>query len=164
MEKETDEILDMITEEAHNAVGIIATLGELPALPENCTLLPIFDDKILCTVISTHPLAKQKSVSMRTILKYPLAIYQGSHSSSNPVCNLIEQYGLPDYRTVTNNLMVYQNAILNQNAVGFINKSAVQNHTALPEIIDDIVALPIRNIPNLKVYLVSYDIPQRFRS
>lgn len=152
MEKESNEIISLIQEDHVSALGLLTTLGSVPESDDQCAVLPIFDDKLYIALAKDHPLAKQKSVSLRTILKYPLTIYQSSYDFANPVCQLLEEYGTPNYHTITNNLQVYQNAILNQNAIGFINKSGVKNHTALPDIISEVLLLPIKNIPPLSIF------------
>lgn len=159
MEKEAREIRDYIFSHHVAALGLVGSFG-LSAPTEhfpNCKIFPIYADKLHIVIAQSHPLAKQKSVSMHTILKYPLAIYQSSHTIANNVCDLLEAAGIPNYMTITNNLSIYQNAILYQNALGFINKSALKNNTALTKIIDDVVTLPIRNIPPLSFLAITTD-------
>lgn len=157
MEKEAKEITEMIFKDNLPTLGLIGSLGTLPPLPilKSYFSFSIYDDKLYIVISKAHPLANQKSVSLHTILKYPLAIYQGSHASANNVCALLEAAGEPNYLTITNNLKIYQDAILYQNALGFINKSALKNHTALPDIIDDVITLPIRNAPSLSFLAIA---------
>lgn len=152
IEKESNEIIALIKEEFTPALGLLASFDLLPNSDPNFAVFPIYEDKLYIAISKNHSLAKQKSVSLRTILKYPITIYQNSYGFANPVRHLLEEYGAPNYHTITNNLLVYQNAILNQNAIGFINKSALKNHTALPDIISDITVLPIKNCPSLNLY------------
>jgi|GEM_PF-1739056 len=156
MEKEYGEITEMIFQDNTPALGLIGCLGNsLAKNSEKHKIFSIYDDKLYIAIAKSHPLAKQKSVSLHTILKYPLAIYQGSHASANNVRFLLEEAGEPNYLTITNSLSIYQNAILYQNALGFINKSALKNHTALPDIIDDVITLPIRNAPSLSFLAIA---------
>ncbi len=151
MQHETEEIQRLLTE--GNALGIFATFA---APPRDDALIHydfLFSDKLYIAISPLHPLAKQKSVSLRTLLKYPLAIYQNSYAYANPLCHLLEQYGQPDYYTMTNNIDIYQNAIINNQAVGFHVKSAFQKNTAFPQISSDILTMPIKNAPPLFVYL-----------
>ncbi len=151
MQHETEEIQRLLTE--GNALGIFATFA---APPRDDALIHydfLFSDKLYIAISPLHPLAKQKSVSLRTLLKYPLAIYQNSYAYANPLCHLLEQYGQPDYYTMTNNIDIYQNAIINNHAVGFHVKSAFQKNTAFPQISSDILTMPIKNAPPLFVYL-----------
>lgn len=148
MEREATEIYEMIAHEKTPALGLFGTFAP-PVAPIDCRIHPIYNDKLYIVVAKDHPLAKQKSVSLHTILKYPLTIYQGSHATANNVCTLLEEAGKPNYSAITNNLSIYQNTILYQHALGFINKSALKNNTALPEIINEIVTLPVRNCPPL---------------
>lgn len=103
----------------------------------------------------SHPLANQKSVSLHTILKYPIALYQSNPAIANNVCLLLEEIGEPNYLTTTNKYDIYQDAILYLNALGFVNKSAIKNHTALPDIISEVTALPIRDCPPLCFYALA---------
>lgn len=149
MEKETTEIFEMITKDHIPALGFIASFTP-PDMPIDYKSFPIYSDKLYLAISNTHPLAKQKSVSLHTILKYPLALYQSSHLIANNVCTLLESIGQPNYLTITNKYDIYQNAILYSNALGFTTKASIKNHTALPDIISKITTLPIRNCPPIQ--------------
>lgn len=151
MQHETEEIQRLLTE--GNALGIFASFSSPPEDNDLIHYAFLYSDKIYIAISPLHPLAKQKSVSVRTLLKYPLAVFQNSYSYANPLCRLLEQYGQPDYYTMTNNIDIYQDAIINNQAVGFHVKSAFQKNTAFPQISGDIITMPIKNAPPLFVYL-----------
>ena len=151
MQQETEEIQRLLPE--GSALGLFASFSTPPEDNEQIHYAFLRSDKLYIAISPLHPLAKQKSVSIRSLLKYPLAVYQNSYSYANPLCRLLEAYGQPDYYTMTNNIDIYQDAITSGHAVGFHVKSAFQKNTAFPLISQDIITMPIKNAPPLFVYL-----------
>ncbi len=146
IEEETDQIKKIIFDYQEPALGLIAAIEPVQAVP-NQKILQFYQDKLYAVVSLGHPLAKQKSVSLRTLLKYPLAIYQSNYYIANPLKKFLDTCGTPIYQVITNNTQIYRNAISNQHCVAFINKAARKKHTAFQTIADEIVYLPITNIP-----------------
>lgn len=146
IEEETDQIKEIIFDHQEPALGLIATIEPIHA-GDRQKVLQIYQDKLYAVVSLDHPLAKQKSVSLRTLLKYPLAIYQSNYYIANPLKKYLGEFGTPIYQVITNNTSIYRNAIINQHCVAFINKVARKKHTAFQTIADEIVYLPITNTP-----------------
>lgn len=146
IEEETDRIKEIIFDHQEPALGLIATIDPIHA-DDGQKVLQIYQDKLYAVVALNHPLAKQKSVSLRTLLKHPLAIYQSNYYIANPLKKFLDKSGAPIYQIITNNTPLYRNAIVNQHCVAFINKAARKKHTAFQSIADEIVYLPITNIP-----------------
>lgn len=143
MQHEVDEIFQIVLD--GGVLGIVASLEQLSDTPE-LIYRYLAADKTYVAASVNHPLAKQKSVSFKTILKYPLAIYQSSYTQPNLICSVLEQYGKPKYHTITNNVQIYQNVIASNQAVGFINRIAIKNDTVLSNVRDSIVTIPITNM------------------
>lgn len=150
IQQETPEIIESV---AHgDTLGIYVSF-EQPTYDEDILWQPLTTDKLYAVVVPTHPLAKKKSVSIKTILKYPLLILQSGNKYRNPLCDILEKYGNPHYYTITNNYQIYQDVIKKGTAVGFFNHSALKNNTALPQIRDQILTLPIRDFPDIITYV-----------
>ena len=136
------------------AIGIVATFDPIPAADAAHTTISLYKDKLYILVASTHPLARQKSVSIRTLLKYPLAVYQSSYNIANPIRNLLEDCGTPNYQIITNSPRMYEDAILHQDCAGFIKKAGLVNHAALQDILDEVIMLPVTNVPPIQMYAI----------
>lgn len=81
LEEEGATIRRLILEEDRPALGIVATFDPIPAADAAHTTISLYKDKLYILVAATHPLARQKSVSIRTLLKYPLAVYNPATTS-----------------------------------------------------------------------------------
>lgn len=84
---------------------------------------PLSPDNLrLCAVVAAnHPLAKRKSISVKTLLNYPLAIYQVGDAPGS-LQYLLRAYGEPKLALVTSNLFAYERYIASGQAVGFLPK------------------------------------------
>lgn len=154
LEEEGATIRRLILEEDRPALGIVATFDPIPAADAAHTTISLYKDKLYILVASTHPLTRQKSVSIRTLLKYPLAVYQSSYNIANPIRNLLEDCGTPNYQIITNSPRMYEDAILHQDCAGFINKAGLVNHAALQDILDEVIMLPVTNVPPIQMYAI----------
>ncbi len=113
----------------------------------------LFIDKVYAVFSPKHPLAQQKTVSISSILRYPLAIIQSNADCTNPLRTLLEQYGNPDYHIITTNINIYEKAIDNNQAVGFTTKSILKSQTALSELTKNNITVSIKNMPPIYIYL-----------
>lgn len=150
IQQETPEVIESVSQ--GNTLGIYVSFDE-PTYEENILCKSFTTDKLYAVIMPSHPLAKKKSISIKTILKYPLVILQSGNKYRNPLCDILEQFGHPIYDTITNNNLVYQNVIKKGSAVAFSNHSALKNHTALPQIQDAVLTLPIRDFPKITTYI-----------
>lgn len=149
IQQETPEVIESVSH--GDTLGVYVSFDP-PAYEEDILCRPITTDKLYAVIVPTHPLAKKKSISIKTILQYPLVILQSGNKYHNPLCSILEKYGDPHYYTITNNYHVYQDAIKKGLAIGFFTYSALKNNTALPQIRDQILTLPIRNLPDIITY------------
>lgn len=149
IQQETPEIIESVIHD--DVLGIYASF-EQPTYNDDVLCQLLKSDKLYAVIAPTHPLAKKKSISITTILKYPLIVLQSGNNYHNPLCDILEKYGTPNYHTVTNNYQLYQTVIKQGIAVSFWNQSALKSNLALPKIKDQILTLPIRNFPDMKTY------------
>lgn len=134
-----------------NSLAVFVSFDELSDSDE-VLYKQLFIDKVYAIFLPQHPLAKQKTISISSILRYPLAILQ-STSTANPLCTVLEKHGTPNYYTITANPNIYEKAIANNQVVGFINKSALKTRNALSAIIDEAITMPIKNMPPIYIYM-----------
>ena len=121
------------------------------ALSDEAAELPLPEEPVNAVVIGGGTGAP---VSIRTLLKYPLAVYQSSYNIANPIRNLLEDCGTPNYQIITNSPRMYEDAILHQDCAGFINKAGLVNHAALQDILDEVIMLPVTNVPPIQMYAI----------
>jgi len=68
-------------------------------------------------VAENHVLAEQKSVSLRTIAKYPLALYQGHIDLTNYAYDILKKMGKLDIRLTSNNSKIIDQYIISGKAI-----------------------------------------------
>ena len=96
-------------------------------------------------------LSSYKSVSLKTLLNYPL-IFCGSKSKElNLSYLLLRQYGEPITCLVSDNPYVYLQAIVDNNGVGFMSMTLLQNEL-LTGFVDRVKIIPIKE----KVSSINY--------
>ena len=96
------------------AVGITTLFFDQSALPPKVAqykdqLLTklLFTDRIVAFLSKKHPLARQKSISLSSILKHPLALYLVGELQDNMIYHLLKIYGQPQIVFTSQNIAVY---------------------------------------------------------
>lgn len=107
-----------------------------PLLPESYRLCAV--------VAASHPLAKRKSLSVKTLLKYPLALYQAGETPGT-LQKILSAQGQPKLTLVTSNLPVYEQHIATGQAIGFLPK-AVKKENKPSANGQKLVYIPIKEI------------------
>ena len=80
----------------------------------------ILEDK-LCLVASTgHELSRFKTVSLSTVLKYPLALFQASDDSPNPIMDIMPKNSKPKINLITDHIETYCQMIQNGKLVALV--------------------------------------------
>ena len=108
--------------------------------------------KIYALLREKHPLAQQKVVTTRALLKYPMALYQASEKTPNPMLEYMQVFGKVQIVVQTNNIEVYRRYIVDDDVVGFIpqfNNKYLQRHS------DGTVLVPIKDFPVMKIVCLS---------
>lgn len=115
----------------------------------------LFEDKVYATFSVNHPLSQYKSLSFRTVLQYPLAVYLVDDLESHTLYQFLQRR-FPDTKIhiSTNNLQVLEQQIQAGNAVGitpgnfhnfspfYNDKSKVKSvkiKDALPQVVSAII-------------------------
>lgn len=108
----------------------------------------ICECKTYAIVSNQHPLAKQKSVSVRSLHKYPLAIFQAAEKTSSAVMDHMQSYGKMQIAIKTNNFNVYQDYIDSGDVVGFIPRFS-NRIVVHPR--EGTVLIPIHDFPKTRI-------------
>lgn len=115
-----------------------------------CEKLTTFS--VYANISLNHPLSRQKSATIRTILKYPLVLYQQPDTEENDVYDLLKIYGQPNICLTTNNKYLIKNYIEVGKAIGLVGKF---NYKDSLHVNNNIVKLRIRDIPEINILCVS---------
>lgn len=108
----------------------------------------ICECKTYALVSSQHPLSKQKSVSVRSLHNYPLAIFQAAEKTNSAVLDYMRANGKIHVAIKTNNFNVYQNYVDSGDVVGFIPQFSKKLNVKPRE---GTVFLPIKDFPKTHI-------------
>lgn len=123
-------------------------------LLEKCYIEPLFDSKSYVLLTHSHPLSKYKSVSIKSLLKYPLVSYEVGEDDYNLIFDVIAQFGVPNFKLITNSIEIFLEAIFSGQTIGVLNKVMLDNSTAIQEN-NNVTYIPIREALTTSVYAVS---------
>lgn len=117
-------------------------LNRLPlsTLPTTKTL------RLYAITSQTHPLATYKSISTKTLSKYPLALYQSGEDTENPLLTLLTDKHDIKIHLITDNLTIYQHSLLSSSSVGILPKIKSQNADMIFQHFKDFSWIPIKDI------------------
>ncbi|TEB10320.1 LysR family transcriptional regulator [Pelotomaculum propionicicum] len=101
----------------------------------------LFYDKLVIGAGKSSPLSKRKSISLKQLLKYPVAIHQGEDINENWHVKLLKKYGEPKKILKLENPKLFYKVIIEGIAIGFFSKSFLKNFYLL----EDIISIPISN-------------------
>ncbi len=113
--------------------------------PNKITYHPLYTEKSFALVPHDSPLAKHKSISIKTLLKHPLILY-GSASDSI-VMDVIHQFGSIENCSYTSNTQFFYESIANGGFSSIISASLY--HHIDSSLVPHLVLLPLKeNIQN----------------
>lgn len=114
---------------------------------------PLYQYKLQLAVGRQHPLSNHKTVSVKTILKYPLAFFQTYDNLENDLNYLwLNLYGEPTVKYTTNSTKLYLSIIAKGSAIGFFPQTRQFNFKIPIE--EDIILIPIKD--DSSVHTVGY--------
>lgn len=139
--------------------GILDTI--FPELKKftNLTFKPLYQYKICIIAGSSSPIARYKTVSMRTVLKYPIVLTRRSAMEDNLSYRWLKLYGEPNIRYNTLDMHIYDHLIASGQAIGF---TSVQRHCGMnTEKKPGTVLIPLRDEGSTSTvgYIYRSDIP-----
>lgn len=103
----------------------------------------LFVDRAAIFLSRDSPLARQKSVSMSSVIKHPLAMYLVGKEEDNHICTILREYGQPKLAFISHNMTLYMQAIAQGNCIGFTSNKVYQKHQFYNK--DAMQILPIRD-------------------
>lgn len=121
-------------------------------LSSETNFTPLYQYKMQLAVSRQHPLADHKSVSVKTILKYPIVFHVSKTLEDEQNYHWLELYGTPNIKYTTNSLKIYLNIIAKGSAIGFFPQSRHCNFKISVD--EDIVLIPIKD--DSTVHTVGY--------
>ncbi len=127
--------------------AITSTIAHDDSLYNQCQII---DSNIfrLCAVTTPgHPLGGYKSISIKTLRQYPLAIYQVADTPNTLHANL-SQYGDIQIHLATSNYTVYTQCILAGQVVGILPKIRNKN-TLLTKDFEAFSWIPIKELSSI---------------
>ena len=107
---------------------------------------------VYANIAYNHPLSRQKSVTIRTVLKYPLVLYQQPGTEENDVYDILKIYGRPNICLTTNNKFLIKNYIETGKAIGLVGKF---NYIDSLRPNNNFVRLRIRDLPEINILCVA---------
>ena len=86
---------------------------------KNIKFIPLYQYKISVIASTQSPIAKYKSVSLKTLLKYPLILPTQSALENDLNYRWLKLYGQPQVKFTTSSVNTYKNIVSRGQAVGF---------------------------------------------
>lgn len=156
-EKSTPKMLSSLSS-SKDALCIFAALKNTfplnDELLQQCFWKHLFDSKTYALLTRSHPLSKYQSLSLKNILKYPLASYEISENNFNFLFDYLSKFGTPDVKLTTNNFEIFLDAILSGQVIGFIDKTTFTNNITLQTNLN-ITRIAIKESPITSIYALS---------
>ncbi len=152
IEQESEEILNML-QSGKGDLGIFAissVIAHDETLYKQCQTIDVNTFRLCAVTTATHPLANYKTVSLKTLSQYPLALYQVS-DAPNTLQSIFLKF--PDTRLhlTTSNFSVYKHCILSGQAVGILPKIKNKKTSLLLPDFEDSAWIPIKDTPHVSL-------------
>lgn len=116
--------------------------------------IPLFDVVDELVVARDHPLAKYQSCSMKNLMKYPLAIYQESSDDDCHIIDMLETFGAPNVKVVSNDISIMESAVIYGGMVTFAPQRAIKHRLIFSDYEQNVKFIKIRDYPHLIVSLL----------
>ncbi len=121
-------------------------------LPQSDTLIiqRLFDEVDYAAVALTHPLAAYKSISLKTLLNYPLALYQNGDDDTCLPLEVLKKFGTPQLYMLSDNVSVLEDAAISGHAVTLAPLRALKHHVVFTKP-HQVAILKIRDYPHILI-------------
>lgn len=114
-------------------------------LPGNFTFRPINVTRFVGCVAKDSPLARNKSVSINRILKYPLVIYTTGIAENSPLLYQLRQYNNhPKIASVVSSINFWTKSIKNHLGIGFLNDIFLHPQSMVKNAFEDLVFINVK--------------------
>lgn len=102
---------------------LLKRLGYSEIVSSELMFEPLYDYRLTVAVSEQHPLARYKSLSVKTLLQYPLALLTLSDLTEDLNYQWLSLYGTPNVKFVTSSREIYFNTLRSGAAIGFFPDS-----------------------------------------
>lgn len=123
---------------------------QLPPASDRLIINPLFTETDYAAVSVNHPLAAYKRVSIKTLLKYPVALYQNDDDGTCITLDMLKKAGSPQVYMISDNIRILEDAAIAGQAVTFAPQRAVKHRTIFAHT-NQIAFLTITDYPPLIV-------------
>lgn len=123
---------------------------------ENCTFTPLVPVRLLAQVHERFPIAHSKNPSLKTILAYPIIIYNPLHQrpEENPSLHMLTSIAQPQKVILESNYQIYQQLVQQGKGIGFDVVSPLLSLN--PPVLENIHNILLKDSPILQLgYLVN---------
>ena len=152
-------IIQNVTE-GHCDLGILGVqytllnqLGLLSKLSSDLEFVPLYQYKLAVIADDHHPLAKYKSISVKTLLKYPIALPTRTNYREDLNYKWLSMMGTPNIKLATSSFAIYYDAIRSGSVVGFYPNPRQRQFNISPEPGTTIINLKDENAIHTVGYL-----------
>lgn len=126
------------------------------AVGENCTFVPLIPVRLLAQIHERFPIAHSKNPSLKTILSYPIIIYNPLHQppEENPSLHMLNSIAKPQKVILESNYPIYQSMVQQGKGIGFDVVSPLLSLN--PPVLENIHNILLKDCPILQLgYLVN---------
>lgn len=130
--------------------------GQSTAIGENCTFVPLIPVRLLAQIHERFPIAHSKNPSLKTILSYPIIIYNPLHQplEANPTLHMLHTIAKPQKVILESNYQIYQSMVQQGKGIGFDVVSPLLSLN--PPVLENIHNILLKDCPILQLgYLVN---------
>lgn len=150
IEQESEEILNMLqcNKGDLGLFAISSVIAHDETLYKQCQTIDTNTFRICAVTTATHPLANYKTVSLKTLSQYPLALYQVA-DTPNSLQTMLQQFPNTRLHLTTSNFSVYKHCIFSGQAVGILPKIKNKKTTLLLPNFEVLSWISIKDTPNI---------------
>ena len=126
------------------------------AIGQNCTFVPLIPVRLLAQIHERFPIAHSKNPSLKTILSYPVIIYNPLHQppSENPTLHMLSSFANPQKVILESNYQIYQHMVQQGKGIGFDVVSPLLSLN--PPVLENIHNILLKDCPVVELgYLVN---------
>lgn len=149
--QETSEMLQNLAENPADIYFTVSFFPERLTANIDCQQFlyqELAKDMLYLIAATFHPLARYRSVSISTILKYPFAVFQAGDQNENPLYEIFPETSSPRVVLRTDHMETLLTAVREGNAVITMPYGNLIRHLSFDKH-EQVVCIPVHNIPQV---------------
>lgn len=123
--------------------NLMTKLGRLDIFSDNLIFKELYSYRFSLAVSEHHPLAQYRSVSIKTAIQYPIALFSSGPIEEDLNYQWLQNYGHPKIKFVTASRDIYFNILRDGSAIGFFPNTRHGHFNISAE--DGIKRIPLKN-------------------